>query len=240
MEIKSLILGVIFTLGIFAVKSGIGLFYLLSDKSKKRFIIVSFTIFSYFFLFSVSYLILNKINILNYFSYFEKFLKTGMLLHFILAVGMLWWGISVLTKLEENSKAYIMLIFPCPLCSIVIFLSISFLIKFIGKYDFSYNMVFFAGFTMLQIFTVILLKIFSKIFKIKKVNDMLGYSLIAVGCYFLITYCFAPAFSQVNKIYRLANYSKIHFVLKKHDLLIVLLAGILILSGFLFNKRRIK
>ncbi len=240
MEIKSLILGIIFTLSIFAIKSGIGLYYIFFKNDKRKFFIILSTFLSYFILFSLSYFILVKINILNYFSYFEGFLKTGMLLHFILAIGMLWWGISVLTKFEENSKAYLMLIFPCPLCSIVIFLAISFLIKFIGKYNFSYNIMFFLGFILLQLITISALFLFSKILKVKYINDLLGFSLIGIGCYFLITYCFAPAFSQVNRIYRFASYSKIHFTFDKNWLILFFFAITIILMGFYVNKRRLK
>ena len=59
MVIKSLIFGLIFTLGIFAVKSGIGLFYVLNgEKRNYKVFLLSFV--SYFSVFALSFFIIVK------------------------------------------------------------------------------------------------------------------------------------------------------------------------------------
>ena len=81
-----------------------------------------------------------------------------------------------------------------------------------------------------------------KIFKVKNIDDFLGFSLIFIGAYFLITFCIAPVFTEINRIYRLSKYSSsLNFMLGKKYILSYLLFLIVILTGFSFrqlNKRK--
>ncbi len=232
MVIKSLILGVIFTLGIFAVKSGIGLFYALkSGGDRKKTAVVCFL--SYSAVFTISYFIIVKINLLNYFQFFQSFLKSAMWSHILLATGMIWWGLNVLLNKAENTKAYLMLVLPCPFCSLSIFLALSFFVEYTGRYSFYPMLILFFAFTLMQIITLVLLKLF----KVKNIRDFLGFTLIFTGIYFIITFCTAPVFSDIGRIYRLSAYSSdLHFLIAKKYLYSYLCFTILIFSGFIFRQ----
>ena len=231
MVIKSLIMGLIFTLGIFAVKSGIGLYYLTTVK--KSFKTSFFSIFSYFMVFMLSYFIIVKINLLNYFGFFQSFLKSAMWIHILLAIGMIWWGINILTNIRNNTKAYLMLVLPCPFCSLSIFLALSFVVNFTGSYSVKWVLLLYLVFLIIQLLTIFLIKILN----IKNINDFLGFSLIFVGVYFLITFCIAPVFTEIGRIYRLSKYSSsLNFMLGEKYILSYFLFFIVIFSGFIFRQ----
>jgi len=199
MIIKTLIIGIIFTSGIFAIKSGIGLSYML-QKRKKREIISVFV--AYFIVFILNFYLIKYVNFIEHFSIFDSFLKKGMLIHLILAAGMFLWGLNVLLSEKKDTKAYLLLTMPCPFCFLVILLSIAFLYKFIGNYSIKYTLLFYSGFILFQIITAVIVNFF-------KVNpeNFLGMTLIMIGFYFIITYIVAPVFSDIDRIYRISSYS---------------------------------
>jgi len=62
MELKSLFLGLTFTIGVFALKSGVGLHYFFTQRHslKGRILLSIGSALTYFFIFSISYLIIKK------------------------------------------------------------------------------------------------------------------------------------------------------------------------------------
>ncbi|GEM_PF-4257105 len=239
MEIKSLILGIVFTLGIFAFKSGIGLNYLLFSRDKGKFFVMLIGILSYFFIFAASYFIIKHINILDYFQIFENFLKTGIVVHLTLAIGMILWGIHILTKTEHTSLGYLLLLVPCPLCFITVFLCLSFLVKFTGSYSFADTILFYSGFLGLQIFTMMIFRFFSKVVDVKNINNILGYGLVAMGCYFIGIFCFAPVFGDIDKIYRMSSYLNSGLAINQNQVILLIGVITIIVLGFITSRRRI-
>jgi len=197
--IKTLIIGILFTSGIFAIKSGIGMAYI---ASKNRLRQVTFIFIAYLGIFLANYYIIKYVDFIKHFTIFEGFLKKGMLIHFILAIGMFIWGLKVLLNDSKDTKAYLLLTMPCPFCFLVILLSIAFIYKFIGNYNIKYTLYFYLAFIGFQVITAFIVKIF----KVKP-ETFLGMSLIMMGVYFIITYIVAPVFSDIDRIFRMSSYS---------------------------------
>ena len=84
MEPKSLFLGLTFTIGVFALKSGVGLHYFFTQRhSLKGQILLSIgSALAYFFIFFISYLILKKINVIDYYNAFQGLFRSGMYILF--------------------------------------------------------------------------------------------------------------------------------------------------------------
>ncbi len=142
MELKSLFLGIFFSLGIFAIKTGIGLHYFFVKKSLKVKTAIM-TIYSgvYFILFLLSYFLLKKIDFLQYFEQAQSFFKSGMFIHVIVAGLMAVWGIALLKQSNKNYKeknhkgsyGWLVLVIPCPVCMTVILFTVAFLISYFPK-----------------------------------------------------------------------------------------------------------
>jgi len=85
MELKSLFLGLTFTVGVFALKSGVGLHYFFTQRhSLKGQILLSIgSALAYFFIFFISCLILKKINVIDYYNAFQGLFRSGMYILFL-------------------------------------------------------------------------------------------------------------------------------------------------------------
>ncbi|GAB6888050.1 hypothetical protein JCM13304A_15480 [Desulfothermus okinawensis JCM 13304] len=196
------------------------------------------TVAIYFSIFYLSYLIIKYVDITSIFPLFERFLKSGMSIHLIMALGMIYWGINILCKEIKNTKAYLFLLIPCPLCMIVIFLTLSFLFKFIGKYNIKYLISFYFIFLAIQIFTLILLDILTRWYRKVSFINFLGYTLIFIGIYFLLVYLLAPQIGQLTNIYRLSMHSNLSHKFSLKDMYIIISSLIIILFGY-FHKRNL-
>ncbi|CAN2046135.1 DUF2162 [Candidatus Magnetomoraceae bacterium gMMP-1] len=225
MELKSLILGLSFTLGIFAIKSGVGLNYFLSQKKnlKSRLIFFSFYSLIYFAIFMLSSWFLRKIAIASYFDSMQSLLKSGMLIHFIMAGLLLLWGVLFLKgkhrhnlelkngdsggfqKKEKYSFGWLVLVIPCPVCVTTIFFSVGFLAAFFP--DSGHWPVFLAynGFILIALLSIIITN-FLQSKSGQSPEFILGSAMIMIASYFLLSMILIPQFGDVDKIYRLAMY----------------------------------
>ncbi len=200
------------------------------QKEKKKEIISVFI--AYFIAFIANFYLIKYVDFIKHFAIFETILKKGMLIHLILTIGMVSWGLNILLSEKKDTKAYLLLTMPCPFCFLVILLSIGFLCKFIGNYKIIYTIYFYLGFVGFQIITSFLIKIF-------KFNpeNFLGMSLIMMGLYFIVTYIIAPVFSDIDRILRILSYSYstgLDFY-KKH-FIFYLVFSLIVFSGFLKHK----
>jgi predicted transporter len=104
--------GMLFSLGIFALKVGLGLGY---GKVKLRGIIATLT--GYLGLFMVIALLAERL-----IRWLEPILRKGPYLHIILAMGLIVWGSYLIGSKGDGhahtvrTGARIMLIIPCPVC----------------------------------------------------------------------------------------------------------------------------
>jgi predicted transporter len=99
--------GMLFSLGIFAVKVGFGLSF-----SRMKWKGMFFTLFIYFLIFILIAVLSEQL-----IRIFEPVLKRGAYLHALIATGMIMWGIHLLRRqntehrAQANSKSP-----PTPLC----------------------------------------------------------------------------------------------------------------------------
>ena len=107
MEYRTLIIGMFFAMGMFAGKSGVGLHYLLTQKGDIKTRLTSLCLYAvvYLSLFLVSTYILLRIDIIPHFKKVQAFMQSGMLVHVLMALGLIVWGIILLKKGEGSRSA---------------------------------------------------------------------------------------------------------------------------------------
>jgi len=94
-EYKSLFLGILFSIGVFALKNGVGLFYFL-DSSRSCLKNFGFlVVFSgvYLAIFYLVFLLLGAIDILKYFNLAQTFFKSGKRMHLAMADLFMGWDL---------------------------------------------------------------------------------------------------------------------------------------------------
>ena len=245
MELKSLIIGLTFTIGIFALKSGVGLYYLLSLKRKLILKLLFFSIYSviYLFIFMLSSLILQKMNIIEHFEDIQTFLKSGMFIHMLMACLLLAWGV-ILVKRQKSEKhithAWLLMVIPCPVCIMVIFFSAGFLVAFFPDSGNLAVLCAYAGFIIINIAAIVVMS-FWKALSDSTPEAILGSIMLFIAVYFLLSIVILPQFSDLDKIYRLAAYKgEINIINTDQFILYLLVIISSILFGFYLMKRKIR
>ena len=135
-------------------------------------------------------------------------MQSGMLVHIIMAVGLIIWGIMLLKggeAHEKRSKGWLALIVPCPVCMTVIFLTAAFLISFFPDTGYAAVLWGYAGFMAIVIVTVIAMTLLGMRSKSTPEFNM-GAAMLFIAVYFILSVAIMPQFGDIDKIYRLAAY----------------------------------
>lgn len=210
MEIESLIVGIVFSMGVFAVKTGLGMHYYVhrnaDSKNRMRFLGVFGLVYGG--LFAASALFLKQIDLAAHFESLQAFLKSGMLVHFIMAFLMSFWGIRLLRQTAAKtpkSRVWLMLVIPCPVCMTVILFNVGFLMAYFpdgGMMAVACACAGFLGISMLSGFAIGRLNRKAK----ASLESLLGSGMLLIAAYFCLSVFIMPQFADVDKIYRLAAY----------------------------------
>lgn len=203
MELKSLLLGLAFTVGIFAVKSGAGLSYLFEKRRGwTHYLAVSGSFcFCYGLMFLLTWLIVRKVDFLAHLTTLMTLFKGGMVVHFLFAVLLLGWGVRLLTRqLVTPSRGWLLLVIPCPVC-FTVFLCSAALMDNISGGSFWAMMLLFIGYIIVSGITAAILYHLQP----EQKEHMLGAVMVVASLYFLLTVILVPHFSEIERIYRLSS-----------------------------------
>jgi predicted transporter len=212
---KSLILGVLFSIGIFAVKSGVGIAYLAGKKKSMRgilFVVLLYAL-SYGAVFGVAALILRCFDPVRHLGVIQAFIQSGMIVHLAMAVLMLVWGILLLkgkktsSVIDSNrSQAWMILALPCPVCMTVILLSSAFLITCFPDHPKVIVFFLYLAFVVVGLVSLGVVYRFQRWAMVSS-EALLGAAMLLVAAYFLVSVTVMPQFAELDKVYRLASHA---------------------------------
>ncbi len=204
MEVKSLIVGLVFSVGIFALKSGAGLSFLLRKSGIRRQIgaIIGYAT-GYSLVFIGVWFGVRRFDVMANFDRWMLIFKNGMSIHLLLASLLMIWGLVLLRRDDcGNCHGWLLLTLPCPVCLSVIFLAGAFLENLLP--DNPWFFLWFAtGFISLAIATGLVLSRWEG----KNRNHDLGYVMLLAAAYFLVTIAVVPQVNDLGRIYRLGRSS---------------------------------
>jgi len=211
MDIKSIILGIAMSLGIFAVKTGIGQYYFIAQIANKwkRLLLLILLNFAYFAVFILSFVLIINIDFLEYFNEIQLFFKSGMTIHIVMAFFMFYFGWKMIKadnitpQLGKKNYSLLLLIIPCPVCSSAIFLTTAFMINiFPDKMLYSFGICW-GVFFLITMFTLLILKLHKSQ---KNINAFIGELMLLISMYFFFNIAVSPNFKDMEKIYRISKY----------------------------------
>lgn len=210
-EFKSLLLGLVFALGMFSVKSGCGISYLLSARTTiagKAAVFAAITV-TYLGLFLGAWYVSSTIDLVSHFNSLKTLFGSGMVLHVLIAAGTLLWAVSLLRTDEARhvkSFGWLALVVPCPVCASVIFFITGFLVAFFPDNSFYAVMGAYGVYLLITLVTIILVSLSSKLAETTP-ERTLGLAMLFVSAYFLVSILVAPHFGELERIYRIARYT---------------------------------
>jgi predicted transporter len=245
MELKSLIIGIVFTLGIFALKSGVGLQYYLVQKRKVKTRLLLFFMYAaaYLFIFLLCAFIIQKGDIASQFARIQSLVKSGMLIHVLMAGGLVIWGIILLKRKESSLKAtcgWLALVIPCPVCITVIFFSTAFLLSWFPHSGYMAVSAAYLGFMFIVVITVTGMLMWRAISN-STPESTLGAAMLIIAAYFFLSVIIIPQFGDIDRLYRLAAYQNEKQIINIKDALILYSAIIVLFTtSYWTMKRKIK
>ncbi len=256
MEIKSLIIGIAMSLGVFAVKTGIGQYYCIAQLSCDPILFLRsssankwktsgflFTLNSaYFAIFVLSYILIIKINFLNYFNELKAFFKSGMTIHIIMAVFMFYFGWKLIKDAQNQSRnqsriPILLLVLPCPVCSSAIFLTTAFMVNMFPErifYSFALSWGIFFAITAITFLILQLRK------SQKNLNSFIGELMLLISLYFFFNVAVAPNFKDMTKIFRIAKYEGDKIISSENNLWMYALIAFAFFAGIILKKIKTK
>jgi predicted transporter len=209
MSYENLILGVLFSIGIFAVKSGLGIAYLVAGQEKKRAKIGAFLLFAltYGLVFAAVALILAGVDPVRHLAAIQSWVRSGMIVHLGLAVLLMVWGVLLLKNggRRRKSRGWLLLALPCPVCATVIFLSAGFLYASFPDTPKSAVLALYLAFVLINLVTMAVIGLYRKTRAIPS-ESILGGAMLLIAFYFMASVTVMPRFADMDKVYRLAAY----------------------------------
>jgi predicted transporter len=208
MVYENLILGVLFSIGIFAVKSGVGIAYIVAGQEKTRAKAGAFLLFAltYGLVFVAAALVLTVIDPVRHLAAIQSFVQSGMIVHGIMAGMLMAWGVLLLKRgggHGQKSKGWLLLAVPCPVCVTVIFFSAGFLITCFPDRPKSAVLALYLAFVLINLVTLGVIGLYRKKQAIPS-ESFLGGAMLLIALYFILSVTVMPQFADVDKIYRLA------------------------------------
>lgn len=206
MELKSLFLGLFFSMGLFAVKSGMGLncFFLRQNKPKAKCLFFILFVLAYLALFVASAWAIRRVDIPGT---GHSFVKLGMFIHCLLAGLFMLWGTGLLKNGEKGrgtSRGWALLVTPCPVCMTVIFFTAAFLIAYFPGAGNWAVISAWAAFVAVALASAVFMARVSG--GNASPESILGVCMAAIAGYFALSVVVMPQFADLSEIYTLAKY----------------------------------
>jgi len=220
--------GIAFTIFIFAGKAG-----LVAGTTDIRVLKILGLALIYGALAFLMGVALKLFNPLDYFQLFQKFMQYGIFLHLFLSFGLFAWGLyTIKSFVNENirtKKVGYLLMFPCPICLSSMLLSTSIFSAITGVSAIKAS-------ALISVIFMVIIPTSALLFK--HLNPIIvGFSMLMLGLYFVISILVVPVYSQYKAIFSLTQSTA------KWDLSLPPLMGILSISllffgiGYLKTKR---
>ena len=245
MELKSLILGLVLAVGIFAFKSGCGLHYWLSQRKRigvRIGILLGFGLL-YLALFVGSWHVHQHIDLMRHFDLLQTFFESGMVIHVAVAAGLLIWGLALLKERPDAGKrslGWVALAVPCPVCAVVIFLVSRFLVSYFPDASRSAVLGAYLVFMAISLLTIGCLTVWSR-WADARPESSLGAAMLFIAGYFCLSVLLIPRFGDLSEVYRLAVHGAKQEQINPLHLAVMLTAVAAPLSaGFWLGRRHIR
>ncbi len=245
MAYENLILGVLFSIGIFGVKSGVGISYVVAGQEKRRAKVGVFLLFAitYCLVFAAAATILTMIDPVRHLAAIQSFVQSGMIVHVIMAGLLMAWGVLLLKGgggYRQKSKGWLLLAVPCPVCVTVIFFSAGFLITCFPDTPESAVLALYLAFVLINLVTMGVTYVYRKRQTVAA-ESLLGGAMILIAVYFSISVTVMPQFADMDKVYRLAMYQgKTPSQKVIHLVPFSILSATAFVGGYGFKSRKIR
>lgn len=200
--------GILFAFSVFGIKAGIGIgarIYNTGVPLGKKIIFIGANGTAYLLLFVSMYLLVTRLNLLNYLDHLSNLIQYGMLVHLLVALGMFAWGAKLLLNQHRGAtllRASLLLVIPCPVCATVILLNLTLALSLSSLTPLMTTWVLFFLFG--SIIALTLAVIFPYRRRMGSGTRFLGSAMTLISLYFLMTLILAPLYPEIKGAFAMA------------------------------------
>ncbi|MDR0355337.1 MAG: DUF2162 domain-containing protein [Deltaproteobacteria bacterium] len=253
MELKTLWLGALISMGAFAVKTGLGCSYLCSGAAgRRKALIAASTLVAYGALFAAVYQAVSRVDLFSRYETLAPLWRNGRLLHWLAAAVMFLWGALLFKKGSSpmdssnnpgkaGSRAWLLLLIPCPVCLSAILLTIAGLAAFFPEKAASVTAGIFACFALMALAAALLQRLGRRLRTSGTPENALGKVMILMAVYFAVSALIIPRFSDISRIYGLAVHSAEDGLRSgpAHPGVLIIVCLLLMIASFAWRRRRL-
>ncbi|VFQ46781.1 DUF2162 family putative transporter [Desulfoluna butyratoxydans] len=206
MEWKSLIAGLVFTMGMYAAKCGIGLACGWTQRESRRLSFIAVAALAYTLLFAGCFLLLTRVNLLNKLLIVEHLVKWAMAVHAAMASLLLVWGSALLKKPAEGTepvRGWLLFALPCPVCMGVILLTIAFVIGFFPENALAMTAMAWGIFAVVASVGFLATRCLGTRFA--PPHHVMGTMMVLAALWFLLTILVVPHVSELPDVFAMAS-----------------------------------
>lgn len=218
--------GMLFSLGIFALKVGVGLGY--GGIARKG---VLLTLGLYLALFEVIALVAGRL-----LKLLEPLLRGGPWLHGVMALGMILWGLVIIMRRADHPTpaSSLALLFPCPVCLSAMTFSTWAALTSLPLYPWAVGLVLGGAFSVM---TLLVLLLTGAATSSRRSVPSLGLAMIVIGLYFIASLFLPAKVEQARGMYgSFMRELQTTTSSPGGEAWLLLLGPLLLLIGFFFHR----
>ena len=231
--------GLALALGIFAFKTAVGAYYFCSLPATRRrktaFLLLTWGLYAA--LFALAFAAIARFDLFRLAEGSIGFLKSGVALHLMLCLGLLIWGVRLLGRRADetpdaiDSKGWLLLAIPCPVCASAIFLVCAFASMLFPEAAGLLRWLVPAGFFALHALFLLLMMVFGRKSRLAPLH-LTGGLMILIALYFMLILLIAPQFQDAGKLYAAARATGGG---EGPRPAVIVAAGLALVAGFVWN-----
>lgn len=213
MAYRSLILGMIFSIGIFAAKGGMGMaFGTMGYRFRSKAAGMAAFALIYGLVFLGAGLVLVYLDVLAHLTAIQGFIQSGMMIHVTMAALMTIWGLVLLKKKADpnkRSRGWLLLVVPCPVCASSILFSAAFFLSLFPERPVWTLTELYLAFVLISLIAMILAHVFltkTQSGDARSPESLLGGAMLLISAYFIVSVTVMPHVGDLSSVYRLAGY----------------------------------
>ena len=211
MEWKILIAGLVFTLGMYAVKCGIGLAEgVVGHEKRGQSLIFAGALITHTLVFGGSYLVLTRVDLLNQYLRAQEMARWFMTVHLLLATLLLTGGSSILKQPIDEGKSMRggwLFLLPSPICMGVILLIIAVLMGFSPERALEITSVAWIVFVVVASVSFAMARRMDTGFQ--RSQYLLGLVMVLTALWFLLSVLVVPHISELPDVFAMASHGSV-------------------------------